>query len=236
VPPQRSPNPASRDAGQDAPSRQRLLEASERLIADGGVEALSMRAVTQAAGLSVSAANYHFGSKDALVRETLLRALGPLGAQRLRRLDALEAAAAVTGTAPSVEALLEAYLRPAFELRSREGTRSYRLLWARLHLGTSAVAEELKRELLNPAFQRYLDAIARALSDRDRDGLALSLQLALGATLHALVGYAEALADVPPLRDEALIARLVRFGADGIRASAPRRADAATGAGSGGPA
>lgn len=219
--PQRAPIPAPRDVGQDAPSRQRLLEASERLIADGGVEALSMRAVTQAAGLSVSAANYHFGSKQALVRETLLRALGPLGAQRLARLDALEAATGVLGTTPSVETLLEAYLRPAFELRSREGTRSYRLLWARLHLGRSAVAEELKRELFNPAFQRYLDALARALPDRDRDGLALSLQLALGATLHALVGYAEALADVPPLRDEALLARLVRFGAAGIRASAP---------------
>jgi AcrR family transcriptional regulator len=184
-----------------------------------------MRAVTRAAGLSVSAANYHFGSKEALVREALLRALGPLSAERLERVEALEAAARVEGRTPGVEELVEAFLRPAFALRSREResggspSRSYRLLWARLHLGNSQVAEEVKHELLNPAFRRYLDALARSLPDRDREDLALAFQLALGSALHVLGGHAEQLADLEPLEDEALLGRLVRFAAAGIRAA-----------------
>lgn len=228
APPSRSIESLLDPPEDDAPARQRLLEASARLIAEGGIEALSMRAVTQAAGLSVSAANYHFGSKESLVRETLLRALGPLGAERLRRLDALEAAARAEGRLPSVEALLEAFLRPAFELRSREGTGSYRLLWARLYLGSSAVAEQVRHELLNPAFQRYLDVLARVLPERDRSELALAFQLALGATLHVLGGHAETLADIEPLDEASLLARVVRFGAQGILRGGPARSEGST--------
>ena len=54
-------------------TKERLLDAAERLFAERGFEGASLRAVTQAAGTSVSAANYHFGSKEALLGRTLLR-------------------------------------------------------------------------------------------------------------------------------------------------------------------
>ena len=72
-----------------------------------------MRAVTQAAGASVSAANYHFGSKEALLRATLRRRLEPVNRTRIARLDALEREAA--GRPLRVEQILEAFLRPIFE-------------------------------------------------------------------------------------------------------------------------
>ena len=182
------------------------------------MQAVSLRAVTRAAGVSVSAANYHFGSKEALVHAAMWRALAPLNRRRLERLEALEAAGAA-GRAPSVEALVEAFLRPAFDLASREGASAYRQLAARLHGGSPNFEERVKRELLNPAFQRFVDALARALPDRRRDDLALAFQLGLGAALHVLGGHAQRLADVPALSDDALLDRLVRFAADGIRAA-----------------
>ena len=44
-----------------ADTKERLLDAAEHVFAERGFEGTSMRAVTQAAGAAVSAANYHFG-------------------------------------------------------------------------------------------------------------------------------------------------------------------------------
>ncbi|MGH0029885.1 MAG: TetR/AcrR family transcriptional regulator [Myxococcota bacterium] len=203
-------------ARDDAPTKERLLDAAERLIANGGIDGLSTRAVTQAAGLSVSAVNYHFGSKDQLLRAALRRALGPLGPERLERLEALEREGRLT-----VETLVEAFFRPAFEKRSQDDARSYRLLWGHLLLGTSAVAEELKHDLLDPSAPHFVDALCRLLPGRDRDELAFVFQLALGTALHALAQHPEALAGIDPLGDEETIARLVRFTAHGIRDGGP---------------
>jgi len=200
---------------QDANStRERLLMAAERLIAEHGIEAVSVRAVTQAAGVSVSAANYHFGSKDALVRETLWRVLAPMNQRRLAALDALEA----EGT-PDVEALLEAFMRPAFELSSNVAPTVYGRMAAQLYSGPPEFEGKTKLELLNPSFQRYVDAFARALPDRRRDDIALSFQFVLGAALHALRGHAQRLSDAEPVSDAELFARLVSFSAGGLRAS-----------------
>lgn len=218
-----SPRPLRELARADARSstRQRLLEAAEGLIAERGVEALSMRAVTQAAGVSVSAANYHFGSKEALVQATLWRVLAPLNQRRLERLDALEAAA-TDADPPGLEALVEAFLRPAFEIQSRSGGGVYRRFAVLLHSGPPEFEARMKVELLNPSFVRFVEAMSRVLPDRDPRDVALAFQLALGATLHALRGHAERLADVQ-VPDEELLQRLVRFAAAGIRAACPGR-------------
>ncbi len=201
-------------------TKERLIAAAERLIADRGIEAISVRAVTQAAGVSVSAANYHFGTKEALVRATIWRALAPMNARRLERLDALETAA-LGSAAPSVEQLIDAFLRPAFELKMWDGPDIYERFAAQLHGGPPEFEGRVKLELLNPSFQRFVDALARALPDRRRPDLALAFQFALGASLHVLRGHAERLADAAPLPSEEVLRRLVRFASDGIRASCP---------------
>lgn len=210
---------AERERG-DRSTKVRLIDAAERLIARAGIEAVSIRAVTRAAGVSVSAANYHFGTKEALVRATLTRALTPVNQRRLARLDALEARAS-GGPAPSVEELIDAFLRPAFELSISDGPDVYERFAAKLHGGPPEFEGRMKLELLAPSFQRYVDALARSLPDRRRPDLALAFQFAVGAALHALRGHAERLADAPPLSTEEVLRRLVRFCAAGIRAGGP---------------
>jgi AcrR family transcriptional regulator len=218
-----SPRPLRELAREDprSPTKERLLRAAESLIAEQGVEAFSIRAVTRAAGVSVSAANYHFGSKEALVQETLWRVLAPMNDRRLERLDALEAEAG-DGDPPRVEVLIDAFLRPAFDLESEEAPGVYRRFAAQLHSGPPEFEGRMKVELLNPSFQRFVDALARALPDRDRTDLALAFQFSLGAALHVLRGHAERLADAEGLPDEEVFRRLVRFAAEGICASCPR--------------
>ncbi len=50
-------------------TRASILEATLALVGEGGFEGLTVRAIAERAGASVSAVNYHFGTKDNAVAE-----------------------------------------------------------------------------------------------------------------------------------------------------------------------
>lgn len=98
-------------------TKERILNAAERLFAEEGFAGTSLRAVTAAAGVNLAAVNYHFHSKEVLFQEVVQRRLGALATERLRRLDALQK----SGQELSLETLLDAYLMPVFELFAEQG-------------------------------------------------------------------------------------------------------------------
>jgi len=68
-------------------TRSRLLREAERLFARHGVYQATLREITEAADQrNVSALNYHFGSREGIVRAILERHGDPLDAERGRRL------------------------------------------------------------------------------------------------------------------------------------------------------
>jgi AcrR family transcriptional regulator len=83
-------------------TRDRLLDEAERLFAERGFEATSVRDITAAAGANLAAVNYHFGGKDNLYREVFRRRLTAVKEQRL---------AAVRGAASGADASLESIVR-----------------------------------------------------------------------------------------------------------------------------
>ncbi len=68
----RGPDPVRRDAER---SRQAILDAAERLFAQRGFESTSLQEIGGAAGVSRGTPGYFFGSKDALRRAVLDRAI-----------------------------------------------------------------------------------------------------------------------------------------------------------------
>src|ERR1051325_9074047 len=74
---ERSPN------GNPARTRERLIEAAERLFAARGDRATSGRGLTSEAGCNVASVNYHFGGKEGLYREMFRRRLAALREQRI---------------------------------------------------------------------------------------------------------------------------------------------------------
>ena len=71
-------------------TRDRLLDVAERLFAERGVDATSLRAITTEAEANLASVNYHFGSKDGLFLEILARRTAPVNAERLRLLSLAE--------------------------------------------------------------------------------------------------------------------------------------------------
>src|ERR1700732_4679792 len=95
-------------------TKDRILDAAERLFGENGVEATSLRAITAEAGVNLAAVNYHFQSKEALVQAVIGRRMGPWNAQRLALLDAYEAEAGEA--AVPLEKIIDAFLRPVIAM------------------------------------------------------------------------------------------------------------------------
>jgi len=76
---QESANRKSPDLGREA-----ILDAAERLFAERGIDAVSLRTINATAGYSVAALHYHFGTRDGLIRALLARAQPPMLACRDR--------------------------------------------------------------------------------------------------------------------------------------------------------
>ena len=54
-------------------TRQRILDAAESLFTESGFDATTLRQITGAAEVNLAAVNYHFGSKEELIREVFRR-------------------------------------------------------------------------------------------------------------------------------------------------------------------
>jgi len=201
--------------GRDAAdTKDRLLDAAERLFAERGFSGTTMRAVTQAAGVSVSAANYHFGSKDALLAATIGRVVVPVNQARFERLAALEQAA---GDGPlDLEEVLDAFLRPAIEKRGE----AFRQVAARLFSDPPEVVVALKKEHFGDVSDRFVPALARALPGSDPSRVALDFQLLVGLMVHVISGQLDTNPYSGPYRvpeGEDLIRSTVRYAAAGFR-------------------
>lgn len=100
-----------RDDEHGLPTERRLLLAAERLFAEKGIDAVSLRAINAAAGTNVASLHYHYGSKDALVRALIQARSREIHARRASLLEQLEAADAVTA-----HDLAEAFAIPVAEI------------------------------------------------------------------------------------------------------------------------
>jgi AcrR family transcriptional regulator len=102
-------------------ARRALLDAAERLFASEGIDGVSLREVTHAAGLgNAGAVHYYFGGRDALLEAVLARRRAALDARRDELLDAVEA-----DGEPTAERVVAALVRPLVELLDDPSGRAF---------------------------------------------------------------------------------------------------------------
>ena len=110
-------------------TRARLIRAGERLFAEHGIEVVSLREITRAAGQrNATALQYHFEDRRGLVRAILAKHNRDVEAERHGMLDELEARSGV-GARDWVQTLV---LPAAAKLADRDGGRDYLRIMAEL--------------------------------------------------------------------------------------------------------
>jgi AcrR family transcriptional regulator len=90
-------------------SREKLLAAALHLFAARGVDRVSVRDIAHEAGVNSALVGYYFRSKDGLLSQLYRRHCEPLNAERIRLLGSYGRG----GAGPSLEKVLEAFIRPA---------------------------------------------------------------------------------------------------------------------------
>ena len=217
---QRAPSKSSTE------TKDRILSAAETLFMDQGFSTTSLRAITAKAKVNLAAVNYHFGSKDGLVREVLDRRLGPLNQARLEQLDRLEAES--QGKALPVEKVVEAMVAPALHL-SRDplagGATFLRLLGRAL----AEPADYLRNYLpthYRDVVLRFRNALLKSLPNLPEVEVVWRLHFTIGAMAHAMVRNDAlqliAATDTDTSDDaEMIVRRLVPYLSAGLKAPAP---------------
>jgi AcrR family transcriptional regulator len=167
-------------------TQEALLDAAESLFAEHGIQASSLRAITQQAGANLAAVHYHFGSKEGLVRAVFSRRLGPLNQERLGRLDECERADG------GVEEVLRAFVGPVLRMKREapEGSRQFARLMGRSFTEPSEEVRAIMTEEFGPLIRRFSDALSRRLPHLPRPQILWRLHFAAGAMAHtAACGY-----------------------------------------------
>jgi AcrR family transcriptional regulator len=160
--------------------KRRILDAAELLFAEHGYDGVTLRKIATLADVDVALTNYHFGSKDGLFRAVFERRAMVLNAARMDALDACLAAAGDAG--PTLEAVIDAYLRPLGTIQSSadDGWRHYLSLVAWVNSSTEW-GNELMNAYFNPFVQRFIEALRAALPDASESALHWGYQFMSGA-------------------------------------------------------
>jgi AcrR family transcriptional regulator len=110
----------------DRATRDRILDAAERLLAERGSTAMSIRDVLKAAEVAnAGAIGYYFGGKDGLVSAVERRAVADINQARLAALEA-------TGQHPSAYDLALAFIGPLARLRAHPRGQVTSRVYARI--------------------------------------------------------------------------------------------------------
>lgn len=136
-------------------SKDALLDAAERLIAEHGFE-VPLRDIAKAAGQrNNSAVNYHFRSRQDLVDAVVARRLLPMELERERMLDELGA-----DDRADTHALMRVLVLPLLRLDSTHYARFLQVVGPRLRTEPMDSAET--------AWPRVLDALSHAVPATER--------------------------------------------------------------------
>ena len=199
-------------------TRDRLLDTAERLFAERGIDATSLRHITAEADANLASVNYHFGSKEQLVRELFARRIGPINRERLDQLAACQARGDT-----SLECVLSAFLGPALRLRlnAAHGGEHFTCLLGRLY----SEPTELKMVIIDEfkeVLARFNTALQRALPDLAHDDLTWRFFFTIGSMAH-LMSAGDLLNTLTqgrcdPSDAEGTLQHLIDFSAAGFRA------------------
>lgn len=161
-------------------TKQKILDAAEELFGENGYASTSLRTVIAKAGVNLAAIHYHFGTKQDLLDQVILRKVGPINDLRLKLLDQFEAEAA-PGIAP-MEKIVEAFLAPPILV---ERGASFIKLMGRVH--SEGIGQQVAQRNFQPVVARFLSALRRALPAMPDKEIAWKVHFMLGAMAYTMI-------------------------------------------------
>jgi len=198
----------------------RILRAAEQLFSERGIDAVSLREITSAAGVNSAAAHYHFGSKEAVLAALFALRARPIAQQREELLGRLKLD---KYGRPKLEAVLRAFLQPALDALKTSDGLAFTMLRARMAFEREEVRRAALGQAFNTSSEMALQALASALPNLAPHDLYWRFHFVLGAMVYTMArpGRIESITQggIDTNDPEGALEQLVRFAAAGLRAA-----------------
>ena len=208
--------------------RQAILFAAQKLFAERGYHAVTIRQIAEAAKVPLALVGYYFGQKH----ELFIALFEHWRCTIDQRLAALRAVPLAPNRPEMLTGIVEAFVRPVLALRASPEGVYYALLVARQMYQSVDEAEAVLRAHFDPMAHAFIDALHAALPHASRADVAWGYQFALGALLNHLSDTRIERLSHGQNRacDPAAAPLLIAFIAGGMRAALPlpRRSHAAS--------
>ena|GEM_PF-288177 len=163
-------------SGMQPSTSDKILNAAEELFARSHYDAVSIRQITQAAGVKLGLAHYHFQSKEELFNSVIRRRIDLLSEYRVKLLERfLELN---EGKPLPIEQLVAAFITPYlfWSLTGGPGWRNYARLVAGL-LGYNLAA---LKDLFDPTAQVFISELRRSMPKANEAGIQWGFDFMVG--------------------------------------------------------
>jgi AcrR family transcriptional regulator len=170
-------------------TRERILKAAERLFAERGYEATSIRAIVGKARVNQAAINYHFAGKEGLYREVLHAAFRALTEDQIAHAEDAKAMS-------REQALSEFVRRQLRPLTARDEFSRHMQIFNWETVRPTAVFRKLLREETAPFMGLAVDLVRRFMPAADQRTLVIAAIWLIGQC-SVFVRHREQLGELP---------------------------------------
>jgi len=166
-------------------TRTRIMRAAEKIFAEKGFRAMTLRDVTKEARVNLAAVNYHFGSKANLMLAVIQQRFEPINAKRIERLEALIASYADRPIPPSD--LFAALFEPLFQAAHASKNKSLMLIIGRAFTEPAEFMCQMHREVFKELCDRFMRELTRSCPHLSPDDLRYRFFFAVSTMLGTIV-------------------------------------------------
>jgi AcrR family transcriptional regulator len=156
-----------------------ILLAAEKLFAQWGYHAVSIRQIAQEAQVPLALVGYYYGQKHELFQAIFAHWSGTIE-ERLAALKQIKLSPKSPTTLP---AIIEAFIGPVLRMRASPEGEYYALLVARELSDAVEESDQVLRKYFDPLAHAFIDAIHHALPHASRGQAAWVYQFSLGALM-----------------------------------------------------
>lgn len=163
-----------------------MVDAAERLIAQHGLAAVSLRDVQAEAGQrNKSAANYHFGSRDGLITAVIEARMEPINARRMAMLADLD----VLGRSYDIRSLVDALVLPLAEATLARSDGSFYARFLAQLITDPATVALTRKHLWAESFQVVCERLAACLAGVPTDFRTGRIDRIVGLVVFSLAAW-----------------------------------------------